>query len=95
MTSPIEKLREYGYELPHPKAPVASYIAFIAALVYLHHGWLPRIVARRHALEMHEDPLRAEARRRTERRRAIAGWIAGLTLGTAGLILGLYLSAHP
>ncbi|HEV7345395.1 MAG TPA: RidA family protein [Devosia sp.] len=26
MTSPIEKLREYGYELPEPKAPVASYV---------------------------------------------------------------------
>jgi enamine deaminase RidA (YjgF/YER057c/UK114 family) len=26
MTTPIEKLREYGYELPRPKAPVASYI---------------------------------------------------------------------
>lgn len=26
MTTPIEKLREYGYELPAPKPPVASYI---------------------------------------------------------------------
>ena len=26
MTTPIEKLREYGYELPQPKAPVASYV---------------------------------------------------------------------
>jgi Putative translation initiation inhibitor, yjgF family len=26
MTDPIEKLREYGYELPSPKAPVASYV---------------------------------------------------------------------
>lgn len=26
MTTPIEKLREYGYELPRPSAPVASYI---------------------------------------------------------------------
>lgn len=26
MTTPIEKLREYGYELPMPKAPVASYV---------------------------------------------------------------------
>jgi enamine deaminase RidA (YjgF/YER057c/UK114 family) len=27
MTSPIEKLREYGYELPKPNPPVASYVA--------------------------------------------------------------------
>jgi enamine deaminase RidA (YjgF/YER057c/UK114 family) len=26
MTSAIEKLRQYGYELPSPKAPVASYV---------------------------------------------------------------------
>jgi enamine deaminase RidA (YjgF/YER057c/UK114 family) len=26
MKSPIEKLRDYGYELPVPKTPVASYI---------------------------------------------------------------------
>lgn len=26
MTDPIQKLREHGYELPSPKAPVASYV---------------------------------------------------------------------
>jgi enamine deaminase RidA (YjgF/YER057c/UK114 family) len=26
MATPIEKLREYGYELPRPAAPVASYV---------------------------------------------------------------------
>ena len=26
MTSPTEKLRDYGYELPAPKAPVATYV---------------------------------------------------------------------
>ncbi len=26
MTSPIERLRQYGYELPAPPAPVASYV---------------------------------------------------------------------
>lgn len=26
MTTPIEKLREHGYELPRPKPPVASYV---------------------------------------------------------------------
>ena len=28
MTTPIEKLREYGYELPRPAAPVATYVPF-------------------------------------------------------------------
>ena len=27
MTTPIEKLREYGYELPRPKPPVAMHVA--------------------------------------------------------------------
>jgi enamine deaminase RidA (YjgF/YER057c/UK114 family) len=29
MTSPIEKLREYGYELPMPNPPVASYVPVV------------------------------------------------------------------
>jgi RNA polymerase sigma factor (sigma-70 family) len=73
-------------------APVASFAAFIAALAYLQHGWLPRIVSRRHALEIREDPHRAATRRRAERRAAIIGWTLGLTFGTAGLVLGLYLT---
>lgn len=34
---PIEKLREYGYELPMPKAPVASYVPVtrVGKLVYV------------------------------------------------------------
>jgi enamine deaminase RidA (YjgF/YER057c/UK114 family) len=37
MTSPIEKLREYGYELPSPKAPVASYVPIsrVGNLIYV------------------------------------------------------------
>ncbi|HEX4565603.1 MAG TPA: sigma-70 family RNA polymerase sigma factor [Vicinamibacterales bacterium] len=82
-----------SWALTHSRiAPVASFLAFIAALVYLQHGWLPRIVARRHEREMREDPLRAAKRRHAERRAAIIGWTLGLTFGTAGLLLGLYLS---
>ena len=35
--TPIEKLREYGYELPMPKAPVASYVPVtrVGKLVYV------------------------------------------------------------
>jgi enamine deaminase RidA (YjgF/YER057c/UK114 family) len=29
MTTPLERLREYGYELPTPKAPVASYVPVV------------------------------------------------------------------
>ena len=29
MTTPIEKLRELGYELPRPRPPVASYVPVV------------------------------------------------------------------
>ena len=37
MTTPIEKLRKYGYELPLPKAPVASYVPVtrVGNLIYV------------------------------------------------------------
>lgn len=37
MTSPLDKLREYGYELPQPKAPVATYIPVtrIGNIIYI------------------------------------------------------------
>jgi RNA polymerase sigma factor (sigma-70 family) len=83
-----------SWQVTHSRvAPVADFVAFIAALAVLQHVWLPRIVARRHAAERREDPARAERRRRAERRAAIIGWTLGLTFGTVGLVLGLYLSA--
>jgi enamine deaminase RidA (YjgF/YER057c/UK114 family) len=37
MTTAIERLREYGYELPMPKAPVASYVPVVRTgnLIYI------------------------------------------------------------
>jgi enamine deaminase RidA (YjgF/YER057c/UK114 family) len=37
MSTPIERLREYGYELPMPKAPVASYVPVVRTgnLIYI------------------------------------------------------------
>ena len=37
MTTPLEKLRQYGYEPPHPKAPVASYVPItrVGNLIYV------------------------------------------------------------
>jgi hypothetical protein len=77
-----------------PIAPVVNFALFVAGLAVLQHVWLPRIIARRLAAEMIEDPERARHRRRTERRAAIIGWTLGLTFGTTGLVLGIYLSAR-
>ena len=43
MTTPIDKLREYGYELPPPAAPAASYLPVTRTgnLLYIS-GQLPR-----------------------------------------------------
>jgi RNA polymerase sigma factor (sigma-70 family) len=71
---------------------VVNFAAFIAALAWLQHAWLPRIVKRRFEAEAREDSARALALRRRERRTAVLGWSLGLTFGTLGLILGLWLS---
>jgi RNA polymerase sigma factor (sigma-70 family) len=75
-----------------PWAPILNFAGFIASLAVLHQVWLPRIIVRRLEQEMIEDPERARARRRVERRTAILGWSLGLAFGTLGLVLGLYFS---
>ena len=61
---------------------------------WLQHVWLHRVISRRLEAEMREDPVRALAQRRRERRSAIIGWSLGLTFGTLGLVAGLWFSSH-
>ena len=56
--------------------------------------WLPRILARRRAEELRRDPVGAAARHARERRLGRLGAVAGLVLGGAGLVLGLWLSGR-
>lgn len=56
--------------------------------------WLPRILARRQARERELDPVGAAARQARERRNGRLGAIAGIVLGSAGLLLGLWLSGR-
>ena len=72
--------------------PVLTFFAFLAGLGVLHHVWLPRIVAARHALEAQEDPERARRQRARERRAARLGWALGIVSGSLGLAAGLWLS---
>jgi hypothetical protein len=72
--------------------PAVNFAVFIAALAAEYTVWLPRILRRRFEAEMREDPVRALARRRRERRTAIVGWTLGLTFGTLGLVLGMWFS---
>jgi RNA polymerase sigma factor (sigma-70 family) len=61
------------------------FAAFSASLLAIHLLWLPRIVRRRHELEMREDPARATAARRREKLGRILGW--GLGMGGAWVAL--------
>jgi hypothetical protein len=64
---------------------------FVATLAALYGVWLPKILRRRFEAELRDDPPRALARRRRERRAAIIGWTLGLTFGTLGVVLGMWL----
>ena len=73
--------------------PIANFAVFNVVLLTLHLRWLPRILERRRAAEMAEDPIRAQRRRRRDRMYKIAGWVGGLGMGWLGLFLGL-LASH-
>jgi RNA polymerase sigma factor (sigma-70 family) len=71
-----------------PAASVLTFIAFALALYIEYFRWLPRIIARRLALERLEDPTAAARQQRNEIRRRI-GYALGILSGSAGLIWGL------
>jgi hypothetical protein len=70
---------------------VIFFALFVATLMVQYVVWLPRILRRRFEAEMREDPHRALTRRRRERCAAIIGWTLGLTLGTLGVLLSMWL----
>jgi RNA polymerase sigma factor (sigma-70 family) len=67
---------------------VANFVWFVAALFIEYFVWLPKIIARRLALERSEDPTAAARQRRDELRRWL-GFAIGTLSGTAALIAGL------
>jgi len=68
---------------------IANFALFNVVMLWLFLRWFPRIVERRLAAEMAEDPVRATRRRRRERRFKIIGWAVGLSLGWVGVLMGL------
>lgn len=71
-----------------PEFAIVSFALFIATLGYLYLVRMPRITARRLALELIEDPT-AAARHRRDRILCYGGFLFGALSGTAGLIYGL------
>ena len=76
--------------VPH----LALSLGFMVGILLLCVVWLPRVLAPRLARERELDPIGATRRQARERRIGRIGAIAGLLLGSAGLVLGLWLSGR-
>lgn len=72
---------------------IVNFAVFNVVMLTLHLRWLPRIIARRRAAEMAEDPVAAARRRQREGVYAVIGWVGGFGLGWFGLFMGL-LASH-
>lgn len=75
--------------IPH----LAVSVAFMAGITWACSVWLPRTLSRRRDHELATDPGAMERYARMRRRGRI-GATLGLVLGTAGLLLGLWLSGR-
>ena len=65
---------------------------FFATLAFLQHGWLRRILRRRHEAERRADP---EAAARAQRKGfwiALTGLAAGIAMGLGGIAAGFWFS---
>ncbi|KFL37464.1 RNA polymerase sigma factor [Arenimonas donghaensis] len=76
--------------IPH----LALSLGFMVGIVVSCTAWLPNILAARRAHEAQIDPVGTAKRRLRERRNSRLGIVVGMTLGTAGLLLGLWLSGR-
>ena len=74
-----------------PVLSLLSFIGLIVAIGVFNLTWLPRILARRHAIEARVQPRAAARARAQERQHAWVGLILGVLLGSVGLAMGLYL----
>lgn len=76
--------------IPH----FALSVGFMVGVTVSCAAWLPNILEPRRARERELDPVGAAARQARERRNGRWGAIAGIVLGSAGLLLGLWLSGR-
>lgn len=69
--------------------PTASFTGLMITIGVMNLTWLPRILARRHAREHDDDPVRAARERVAERRMAWAGMLIGVLIGSSGMFVGM------
>ena len=68
---------------------VAATLAFMGVILYQTMVALPRVLARRHAMEAQRDAVAAQLRRNRERRHRWIGIVLGVGSGLAALVYGL------
>ena len=68
------------------------FAGFFATLAYLQHGWLSRILRRRHEAAHRADPEAAARARRKGFWIAVAGWTTGIAMGLGGIAAGYWFS---
>jgi RNA polymerase sigma factor (sigma-70 family) len=68
------------------------FAGFFGTLAVLHHGWLGRILRRRHEAEARANPELAARARRREAWIAVGGWTAGVAMGLGGIAAGYWFS---
>ncbi len=67
--------------LPRPLPVTIAYVGMVIVFVWSHLVWLPRIIGRRYAAELREDPVGAAREHRKRRLQSVRGCIAGVMLG--------------
>lgn len=82
------------HDVPGWIAPVAVTLVYAIGIMTMSTVWLPRILARRRALEARADPVKAAAARRKERIRAWIGCVVGLSLATGALVYALIVTGR-
>ncbi len=76
--------------MPH----VAFSLAYMTGISWASSYWLPRILKRRQQRDLQREPVGTAQKLHRARRWRIAGPVAGLTLGTAGLVFGMIASGR-
>jgi RNA polymerase sigma factor (sigma-70 family) len=78
-----------------PVIPGFVFVVMMTAVGGMNLLWLPRLLERRHRLEMQRDPGRAALERAAERRSALWSMAAGMLLGLVALGVGVLSAAPP
>jgi RNA polymerase sigma factor (sigma-70 family) len=78
-----------------PRGVIATFSLFYLTLIALHFIWLPRIIARRLAAELRENPEAARRRHRRDHWLSLLGAVLGLLAGGSGVVWAVLQMSPP